>query len=195
MLHTISFMTEYHQNETQVKDDQAHIELALSDMANFRVLYEKYYETILHYIYQRVNSKEEAYDITSQVFLNAMVNLKKYSFRGLPFSSWLYRIAFNELNMLFRKNKNRHCINIDDTNLHEIVAELGSEQNDDKHKLLIALLASLPVDEYEHIQMRFLEKRAFAEIGEILGITENNAKVKTYRIIDKLKQLMLKKMN
>jgi len=135
MLHTISFMTEYHQNETQVKDDQAHIELALSDMANFRVLYEKYYETILHYIYQRVNSKEEAYDITSQVFLNAMVNLKKYSFRGLPFSSWLYRIAFNELNMLFRKNKNRHCINIDDTNLHEIVAELGSEQNDDKHKL------------------------------------------------------------
>ena len=39
------------------------------------------------------------------------------------------------------------------------------------------------------IEMRFFEKRSFREIGEILEITENNAKVKTFRAIEKLKQL------
>jgi RNA polymerase sigma-70 factor (ECF subfamily) len=38
--------------------------------------------------------------------------------------------------------------------------------------------------------LRFFEKRSFAEIGEIVGITENNAKVKVYRILDKLKKLL-----
>ena len=42
------------------------------------------------------------------------------------------------------------------------------------------------------IEMRFFEKRNFREIGEILDLTENNAKVKTFRAIDKLKQLFKK---
>jgi RNA polymerase sigma-70 factor (ECF subfamily) len=37
--------------------------------------------------------------------------------------------------------------------------------------------------------MRFFEKRNFREIGEILEMTENNAKVKTFRALEKLKQL------
>ena len=39
------------------------------------------------------------------------------------------------------------------------------------------------------IEMRFFEKRSFREIGEILEITENNAKVKTFRALEKLKQI------
>ena len=192
MLHTISFMTEYHQSETQVKDDQAHVELAIKDMSNFHWLYEKYYEDILKYVYQRVNTKDEAVDITAQVFLSAMVNLKKYSFRGLPFSSWLYRIAMNELLMLFRKNKTKRYINIDDTGLHNIAAELKNDTDEHKQKTLITALSKLTTDDYELIQLRFFEQRSFVEAAEILGITENNAKVKTYRIIDKLKQMMVK---
>jgi len=42
------------------------------------------------------------------------------------------------------------------------------------------------------IELRFFEKNAFLEIGEIMGITENNAKVRTYRILDKLKQFLTK---
>lgn len=185
-------MTEYHQSETQVKDDQAHVELAIKDMSNFHWLYEKYYEDILKYVYQRVNTKDEAVDITAQVFLSAMVNLKKYSFRGLPFSSWLYRIAMNELLMLFRKNKTKRYINIDDTGLHNIAAELKNDTDEHKQKTLITALSKLTTDDYELIQLRFFEQRSFAEAAEILGITENNAKVKTYRIIDKLKQMMVK---
>ena len=37
------------------------------------------------------------------------------------------------------------------------------------------------------IELRFFEERPFSEVAEIIGITENNAKVKTYRAIDRLK--------
>jgi RNA polymerase sigma-70 factor (ECF subfamily) len=43
------------------------------------------------------------------------------------------------------------------------------------------------------IELRFFEKRSFKEIGEILDITENNAKVKSFRALEKLKQLYLVK--
>lgn len=42
--------------------------------------------------------------------------------------------------------------------------------------------------------MRYFEKRSFKELGEILGISESNAKVKVHRILKKLKITLLKKM-
>jgi len=192
MASSVALMAQFHQAEIQIAEDQSAVEMSLKDMSHFCTLYEKYYENILRYVYQRVNTKEEAIDITGQVFLNAMVNLKKYSFRGLPFSSWLYRIAANELLMLFRKNKNKRCINIDETGLHNIAAELKDELEETRQKILVAALSQLSIEDYELIQMRFFEQRSFAEMAEILNISENNAKVKTYRVIDKLKQVMVK---
>jgi RNA polymerase sigma-70 factor (ECF subfamily) len=40
--------------------------------------------------------------------------------------------------------------------------------------------------------MRFFEKRSFREIGDLLDMTENNAKVKTFRAVNKLKKLFIK---
>ena len=57
----------------------------------------------------------------------------------------------------------------------------------------MALLSHLDAGSMQMIEMRFFEKRPFAEIGQILGITENHAKVKTYRLLDKLKALILKR--
>jgi RNA polymerase sigma-70 factor (ECF subfamily) len=39
------------------------------------------------------------------------------------------------------------------------------------------------------IEMRYFEKRSYREIGEIINVTENNAKVKTFRALQKLKIL------
>ncbi len=55
------------------------------------------------------------------------------------------------------------------------------------------MLPLLKEDQLQLIEMRFFEKRSFREIGEIVGLTENNAKVKTFRALIKLKQLFNKK--
>jgi RNA polymerase sigma-70 factor (ECF subfamily) len=51
-------------------------------------------------------------------------------------------------------------------------------------------IQSLNQDELQFIEMRFFEDRSFKEIGMILNITENNAKVKTYRILDKIRKII-----
>ncbi|MBL4657800.1 MAG: sigma-70 family RNA polymerase sigma factor [Flavobacteriales bacterium] len=119
-----------------------------------------------------------------------MINLQKYTFQGVPFSSWLYRIAYNELNQAFRTNKVQRTINIESINVHDIVEEMEEDNKEEFKPLLKAAINKLSDTDLNLVEMRFFEKRPFKEIGNILEITENNAKVRLYRVLDKLKQMI-----
>lgn len=166
------------------------IEAAKKNPKYFAPLYEKYYEYIFRFIYQRVDDKELALDITSQVFLKAMSHLSKYKHKGFPFSSWLYRIARNEVYTSFKNKKAKRTINIDSVNIYNLIDEIETDRLEQYYDQLIKTIADLPEDELQLIEMRFFEKRSFKEIGEILEITENNAKVRLYRVLDKLKNMI-----
>lgn len=89
-------MKEVAQVSSQLSDEEEVICKSRQNPENFRVLYEKYYRRIFLFILHRVGDKATTADLTSQVFLKALLNLSGYNFRGLPFSAWLYRIASNE---------------------------------------------------------------------------------------------------
>ena len=131
---------------------------------------------------------DQAQDVTSQVFLKALTNLKKYQSRGLPFGSWLYRIAVSEVNNMYKANKATRALNIDTVNLNHMMNEMEEDQSDEHRQLLVESLRHLKEDDLLLVEMRFFEKRPFKEIGEILNITENNAKVRLYRAMDRLKK-------
>lgn len=168
---------------------------AKQDPARFGALYEKYYPQILRFVYQRVNTKEDAFDITQQVFLQAMLSLHKYEVRGFPFSSWLYRIAINELNGIFRKNSKMRGVNLEESHLSDILQELQEESSEEKEQTVLNALTSLAEDDLQIIEMRFFEKRPFKEIAEILDINEATAKMRIYRILERLKPEIEKNIN
>ena len=87
----------FHQTTLRLEEELSWILRAQKNPESFGPLYKKYHEQIFRYIYQRMNDEELAFDITSQVFIKAMTNLHKYEYRGVPFASWLYRIAKSEL--------------------------------------------------------------------------------------------------
>ena len=185
----------YHISQKVQEDEKLIIELAKKDMKKFAPLYNKYYEQIFCYAYQRLNSKQIAFDVTSQVFLKAMMNLKDYQHRGLPFTSWLYRIAKSELNNEFTKNKNSRTINIKEEHIKDLFEELKKyDRSDELREQLILALEHLNESDLLLIEMRYFEKRSFKEVAEILEITENNAKVKLYRALDKLKTISHNKL-
>lgn len=175
----------------KVKNEVELIDLAKKDSRYFTPIYNKYYEPIFRFIYQRMDEKEAAADIVSQVFLKALVNINKYEHKGFPFSSWLYRIATNEINQYYRNNKKGRTVNLDENDIKVVIEEVELPFNIEKRDLLIATLASLKQEKIELIEMRFFEKRSFKEMGSILNITENNAKVKTYRVLEEMKKIML----
>jgi RNA polymerase sigma-70 factor (ECF subfamily) len=57
---------------------------------------------------------------------------------------------------------------------------------------MLGALQQLKESDMVMIEMRFFEERPFKEIAQILSITESNAKVKTYRILEKMKKIMKK---
>ena len=174
---------------TTYSREEALILAAQKDLQLFSALYERYYAQILKFVYQRVTTKEDAYDITQQIFLQAMLSLHKYEIRGFPFSSWLYRIALNEMNQLFRKNKKQRGINLQEKHLKSIVEELGEPGDEERENAILAALTGLPQDDFELVEMRFFEARPFKEIAEILNVSEANAKMKLYRILEKIKPI------
>ncbi|HYG51522.1 MAG TPA: sigma-70 family RNA polymerase sigma factor [Flavobacteriales bacterium] len=170
------------------------VERAKQNPAAFSPLYEKYYEPILRFVYQRCSDKETAYDITAHVFLKAMQNLKNYTFKGLPFSSWLYRIARNEVIDHHRQKPHERAVSIDKTGLVNILHETDDSLKEEHIQLILKELKTLSEDEMQIIEMKYFEKRQFREIAEILDITETNAKVRAHRIIEKLRKSLMEKI-
>lgn len=167
--------------------EKEQIESSKQNPRFFKPLYNKYYERIFRFLYKRTGNKEDAADITSQVFYKALINIKKYNHRGLLFSSWLFRIAVNESNLLFRKQKKQQHIILDESHINALSEEVQLIEEDDSLKQLKTAIRSLKSSELNIIELRFFEGFSFKEVGEILKITENNAKVKCYRVLDKLR--------
>ena len=177
----------YHHTSDQLNEELVLIEAAKLNPERFGPLYNKYYKQIFNYVYQRMDCKDTAFDLTGQVFLKALTNIKKYTFQGVPFASWLYRIAHNELMQLFRTLKDKRAINADIGDLHFISEEIQEPFFEEYIPSIKKLIQELESDDLQMVELRFFEKRPFKEIAEILNITEVNAKVRMYRIVEKLK--------
>jgi len=139
-----------------------------------------------------MDDKELAFDVTSQVFLKAMNNIERYEYRGVPFSSWLYRIAKSELYQAFRDRKARKTVNVESMHLFEMIEEFEEDDSAGNKKKLFQCLSLLKDNDLQLIELRYFEKRSYREIGDILEITENNAKVRAFRALERLKKLFMK---
>jgi len=168
------------------------IRRSVSDPGAFKPLYETYFKRIFLFVLHRVGEKELAADLTQQVFLNALSNIKRYQFRGLPFSSWLFRIAVNQCNDFFRKNKKMRMVVLEDPNIRALYEDLTEEQSlEEWERKLPSVLEQLSHEDLQLIELRYFEQRPFKEVSEILGISESNTKVRTYRILERMKKIFL----
>lgn len=166
------------------------IEWSKKDHRYFEPIYEKYYEPIFRLIMYRVQDEEVTKDITSNVFCKALVNLNKYKFQGLSFSSWLYRLALNSCYDYFRTQKKKRTVVLEEFMTQEMVEEFEPEALYLQRglKLLPEILDKLKPRDLELIELRFFESKSFKEISEILGITENNAKTRSHRILKRIRK-------
>jgi RNA polymerase sigma-70 factor (ECF subfamily) len=177
-------------SESALHQEWEEIRAAQGNPALFRPLYERYYESVFRQIYRRTTDMELSGDLSSQVFLKALQKINTYTFQGVPFSAWLFRIAANEVSQHFRQQQSNRVVSVNDLQLHDLIDEIGSdpEEMEALRRKMLGALDNLKEDDMQLIEMRFFEQRSFKEIAEIQGITENNAKVKVHRILERLKR-------
>src|SRR5438067_7381546 len=84
-------------------DDRPLIEAAQNEPARFAELYEQNFARVYAFFARRVNTREEAQDLTAEVFHQALASLKTFRWQGAPFIAWLYGIAANVLSKYWQK--------------------------------------------------------------------------------------------
>lgn len=167
------------------------IKRAKSDVFYFETLYNQNFEKVYRFVFKRLSGNDElSGELTQITFIKAMHALPKYEDRGYAFSSWLIRIAQNEINMYFRKLKKNYHVDVHENQLNQLNLELNAEDSftSEQQEKLIILLNNLPEDKLDLIELRFFNGLSFKEIAAIYNITEASAKMKIYRIIEKLKE-------
>jgi len=175
--------------ENKTMSEAQEIQRAKSDHRYFGILYERYFEQMYRFIYKRVSGNEEvAGDLVQQLFMKAMANIQKYEDRGLPFSAWLYRIAQNEVNMFFRSQKKNYTVEITDRQLIGILEEATEEAvSQEDLDTLIRMINELEAEQADILELRFFQEMSFKEIADIYNISEANAKMRVYRLLEKIK--------
>lgn len=108
-------------------------------------------------------------------------------FKGeAKFSTWMYRVALNTAITLFRKPQKRKAQTVE-VDVSSLTMEYENYE-DDEHKLQKMYKAIYELSDVEKaLIMMFLEDKPYKEIGEVLGITEGNARVKMNRAKNNLK--------
>ncbi|MEZ4986862.1 MAG: sigma-70 family RNA polymerase sigma factor [Saprospiraceae bacterium] len=182
--------SQYTVSAAEMEAEWLEIKTAQQNPARFRPLYERYYETIFRFVHKRTEDMDLSADITAQVFLKALQRLERYQFKGVPFSAWLFRIASNEVAQHFRNVQQNRVVCVDDYSFSNLAEEMEVEDNTWQIEEMLQALSQLKPDEILLIEMRFFEQRPFKEIADILELTESNTKVKTYRILERVRKLM-----
>ena len=161
------------------------IEAAQKDPSRFAELYEHNFERVYAFIVRRVRDRDEAQDLTSDVFHRALANIGQFEWRGLPFAAWLFRIAANAIaDRAQRAAKAREIAALDD-DPEEV--DLGVVEHSAR---LFQLVDALPAEQRRVIVMRFAQEKKISEIARELGRSEGAVKQLQFRGLQNLRARM-----
>lgn len=154
----------------------------------FDQLFVEYRDWIFRLCYSYTRNEMEAEDLVQECFSKVWINLSSFQNRS-NYSTWIYRIAANTCLMLLRKEKNNPV------EYHETLKDdsfVEKHENQEEHSIILYKAIS-QLNEIDRIIISMvLEDVPQKQIGEVLGITENNVNVKVYRIKKQLKELLSK---
>ena len=169
--------------KTEEADEQLLIEAAQQNPGRFAELYEANFERVYAYVASRVRSRDEAEDVTAEVFHRALANLRRFEWRGAPFAAWLYRIAANAIaDRASRTAREREVPPPDDPPVQDVELERVEER-----ARLFRLVRSLPKDQHRVIELRFAEEMSIREIAQAMGRTEGAVKQLQFRALETLR--------
>ncbi len=159
------------------------------DVGCYACLLDKYSRQVYSLLYKMVRNKEDAEELTQDVFLKAFRHLSSFK-SDCSFSTWIYRIAYNTAISVLRKHR-EEFLTIEESQLSDVseeeVGELLEQQTRDKQlEQLEAALAQLPPDERALILLFYKKEKTVEEIATITGLSIANVKTKMHRIRKKL---------
>ena len=162
----------------------------VGESSAFGLLYDGYQPKIYRFILVKVGHREEAEDLTHQVFLKAWQNIGAYQERGIPFSGWLYQIARNQVIDHYRTKKVHASLDLLEDEIpseerleHALESTFSLEQ-------VRKVMKQLTPDQEDVLLMRFVDDLSIKDVAKTIKKSEGAVKLLQYRAIEKLKDLL-----
>jgi RNA polymerase sigma-70 factor, ECF subfamily len=178
-------------------DERLLIEAAQKDPACFAELYEMHFERVYAYVCRRAGNRTETEDLTSEVFHQALANLKRFEWRGIPFAAWLFRIAANLIADRWQRSGREV---VDDSLIESALTESGAFgskssskanvaeiENIEQRATLYRLVETLPEEQRRVLTLRFVEEKSIKEVAREVGKTEGAVKQLQFRALSNLR--------
>lgn len=165
------------------------------DTKSMEKLFEKHFKTLFVFIRHKVNSKEDAEDVTAESFRKAFEKIPLFKFKS-SFKTWLYTISKNLIYDYYKKNykKLETTDNFLDVLYQQNVSIVVKRENSDYKELQVAL-KKLKKKYADVIECRFFLNMSTKETATALEISSGNVKVIQNRAIKKLKELLKESKN
>jgi len=151
-------------------------------LADFPALYHRYLRPVYRYLYFRTGDRQEAEDLTSQVFLAALEGLPSYRPRT-SFAAWLFAIARHKAADHYRRQRGQLPLEMvagslvsKDDPLQEVITSQGLSR-------LAEAVAALREDDQELLRLRFAGELSFDEIASLTQRSPGAVKMKFYRLL------------
>ena len=170
--------------QSLVRRAQEHDQIALTQ------LYEENFDKIYRYIVLKIGDRAEAEDMTQQVFLNALKSISSYKYKGMPFSSWLFRIAHNQVVDYYRRKARSTTVPLDEN----IVSGFDNPGLATERKMEIEQMTmatkQLTMAQQEVISLRFAGELSIAEVAKVMKKSEGAVKALQHAAIISLRKIM-----
>jgi RNA polymerase sigma-70 factor (ECF subfamily) len=168
-------------------DERLLIEAAQKDPARFAELYESNFERVYAYIVKRVRDRAETEDLTAEVFHQALANLKRLEWRGIPFAAWLFRIAANLISDRWQRSGREVA---DEAAVQSAQASVAEIEEVEWRATLFRLVDALPAEQRRVVVLRFAEQKSIKEVAQEIRKTEGAVKQLQFRALTALRARM-----
>lgn len=174
-------------DEVSYTTDASLAKALLKDARVLGEIIERYEDKLSRYIQRKSNAtSEDRKDILQNIFIKVYKNINDFD-TDLPFSSWIYRIARNEMIDWYRKEKRRPHLSLegDEGVIQSLVSELGADVTAEREELRHVIekaVRTLPEKYQDIVELRFFEEKSYDEIADILAIPPGTVAVRINRI-------------
>jgi len=166
-------------------NDQHYINLIIEgDTHAFAVLVDRYKNLVFTLSFKMLQNREEAEEASQDAFIKVYRSLPKFKSES-KFSTWLYKITYNTcLDRLRSKKRTTQIVSVDDFGEKEVrtlINVLDTIEERERKQMIQNCLNLLPGEDSFLLTLYYFQENSLKEISKIMGINENNLKIKLFR--------------
>ena len=151
------------------------------------LLVRNYYREIYVYVFRQLGNKEDAMDLTQDIFIAVLQSIDRFDSAKSTFRTWLYGIATHKV-IDFRRKEKPAWLSLDEAEIPDETDHLEMLRDAELIRKIEEYVSGADETAQMIFRLHLFDEKNFREIAEITGLPEATAKTKYYRLQKKLRE-------